>query len=233
MMASATPTSASSAAISLSRSGVRRGSARIAASARRDPDDGPGPGAGPADITSPLGRGEPEYVANTAQGVQEVWLGGVDLAAQDRDVGLDDARIAAEVVVPDMVQDLHLGEHPAGVAHEIPEQLELSGGELNLGPAAPYLVAVLVELQVGEGEPGRRLGRAAAGPPEHRLDPRDDLLQAERLGDVVVPAERQTADLVLGRIACGEEHHRGAGPAAAQSVQHLESVHIGKHPAHA
>jgi hypothetical protein len=61
-------------------------------------------------------------------------------------------------------------------------------------------VRVGVELDVGERDP--RALCLAAGPlvdaAEHRLDARDHLGEAERLGDVVVAAERQTMDLVFG-----------------------------------
>src|SRR5260221_8031696 len=155
MTASAMATSARTAVISLTRSGVRPGRARRRCQAR------PGPAADDMAICR-LGRREPQHVADAAQRVQQVGLGGVDLAPQYRDVGLHDPGIPAEVVVPDVVEDLHLGQHPVGVAHEVPEQLELRGRQLDLLAGPPYLVAVLVELQVGELQPGR--GPAALAP---------------------------------------------------------------------
>jgi hypothetical protein len=41
--------------------------------------------------------------------VYEARLDRVDLSAQIRDVGLDDTVIAAEVVLPDVIEDLRLG----------------------------------------------------------------------------------------------------------------------------
>ena len=46
---------------------------------------------------------------------------------------------------------------------------------------------------------------------QDRADPGDQLLEAERLRDVVVAAERQPADHVLGRVARGEEEDRHLG----------------------
>ena len=114
-----------------------------------------------------------------------------------------------------MVQDLHLGQHPVGVTHEVPEQLELGGRKLDLLSRPPHLVAFLVQFQVREREAGGGLAAVAAGAPQHGPDPGDHFLQAEWLGDVVVTAERQPADLVLGRVARGEEHHGHAGAAAS------------------
>src|SRR5262249_52812851 len=145
------------------------------------------------------------------------------------DVGLDDSGVTPEVVVPHVVEDLHLREHPVRVPHEVPQQLELGRGQLDLLAAPPHLVAVLVQFQVGELQPRRRLAAIAAGAPQHRPDPGDDLLQAERLGDVVVAAEGQAADLVLGGVPGGQEDHGDLGAAAAQSSYYVEAVHIGQH----
>src|SRR3954470_9964930 len=43
---------------------------------------------------------EPQRVPDAADGVQQPGLGGVDLAPQVGDVGLDDVGLAVEVVVP-------------------------------------------------------------------------------------------------------------------------------------
>ena len=56
-----------------------------------------------------------------------------------------------------------------------------------------------------------------------------ELLDAERLGHVVVAAEREAADLVLGRIACGEEEDREPRALAAQAARHLEPVDVRHH----
>src|SRR5579875_1651138 len=171
----ATTTRARTAVISLTRSGVRSGSCRTALQnpvGREGPaggTGGPGRPGGPgvADMTGDLAvrlaRREPEHVTDAAEGVQQVRLGGVDLAAQHGDVRLHDPGVAAEVVVPDVVEDLHLGQHPVGVAHEVAQQLELGGGELDRLAGAPDLMAVLVQLEVGELQPGGRLAALAAG----------------------------------------------------------------------
>ena len=95
--------------------------------------------------------------------------------------------------------------------------------------APPYLMALLVQFEVGEGEPGRRLHAVPPGAPQHSPDPGDDLLQAERLGDVVVPAQGQAADLVLGGVARGQEDDGNAGSAPAQPPDDIETVHVRQH----
>src|SRR3954452_19950263 len=98
----------------------------------------------------PVGR--LQDVAGSAHGVDHGGPAGVDLLAEVGDVQLDDVRLAAEVVVPHAVEDLCLGEHPAGVAHEEAQQLELRGGEVELLGAPEDLVAVLVQPKVTHRE---------------------------------------------------------------------------------
>ncbi|CPU65988.1 Uncharacterised protein [Mycobacteroides abscessus] len=153
----------------------------------------------------------------------------VDLAAQVGDVELDDVGLAAEVVVPDAVEDLRLGQHAARVAHEVPQELELGRGEPDLLAPAPPLVRVLVELEVADDE-HRVLalgGRTAAA--QQPAQPGDDLFQAERLGHVVVAARGEPGDAVLDGVARGEEQHGHVGVALAQAAQDGEPVHVGEH----
>src|SRR6266540_6138148 len=91
--------------------------------------------------------GQPQAVADTAHGVDQRRLLEVDLFAQVTDVGLDDAGIAAEVVAPDVVDDLSLRHHAPGVQEQVAEQVELRPRELDRRPIAPDLVRVLVHLE--------------------------------------------------------------------------------------
>src|SRR5512142_1108600 len=93
-----------------------------------------------------------EDVAGSPHGMDHRGPSGVDLLAQVGHVELHHVGLTAEVVVPHPVQDLRLRQHPARVAHQEPEQLELGRGEVDLVVAAEDLVAVLVETQVADGE---------------------------------------------------------------------------------
>ena len=69
-------------------------------------------------------------------------------------------------------------------------------------------------------------GLQAAGPPEHRLHPLDQLLDRERLGDVVVDAEAQALHLVGRAVAGGQEddgHLRAALLVLAEAAGHGRS----------
>jgi hypothetical protein len=60
------------------------------------------------------------------------------------------------------------------------------------------------------------------------VDPRDDLFDVDRLGEVVVDAELEAFDLVFNRRLGGEEDERNLGPVghAAQTTTQLETVEV-------
>ena len=64
---------------------------------------------------------------------------------------------------------------------------------------------------------------------QHGRDPGQHLVEAERLGDVVVAAETQPGDPVVRGVAGGQEDHGDAGPAVVDSADHLEAVAAGHH----
>ncbi len=152
----------------------------------------------------------------------------VELLAQVGDVGLEHASIATEVVVPDVVEELGAGEHESQVAHEVAQQPVLRGRQLDVRSRAGDLTGVLVELEVLEDEAARvrlRVPRAA----QDRAHARDELLQAEGLGHIVVPSRGEAADLVLGRVARGEEDDRHSGALGAEPPRDLEALHVRQH----
>src|SRR3954447_5089009 len=119
-------------------------------------------------------------VARPADGVDQLRLDVVDLLAQVTDVQLDDVRLALEVVLPYAVEDLRLRQHHPLVAHQVAQQLELSGGQVDLDAGPGHLVAALVQFEVRDLQhalaPGLR-GRT----PQDRVHPREKFLDAERL----------------------------------------------------
>jgi hypothetical protein len=53
--------------------------------------------------------------------------------------------------------------------------------------------------------------------------------EAEGLGDVVVAAEAEAADLVVGGVARGQEDDRHAAALGAEPARDLEALHVGQH----
>src|SRR5437764_10571425 len=141
--------------------------------------------------TSCSGLGKSEAVAHLPAGVDERRAQRVKLLAQVADVGLEDVGIAFEVVLPHVLEDLHLGEDPAGIEHEVAQEVELGRGQVHEHPAPPDLTGVLVENEVGELELGAGVG-LALGAAQDGPSPGDELLEAEGLGDVVVPDRKST-----------------------------------------
>ena len=162
--------------------------------------------------------------------MQQSLLAGVDLTAQVGDVGLDDVDVTAEVVTPHVVEDLRLRQDRACVDDEVAQQGELGRRQRHRFAGLPDLVGVLVELDVSEGQP-RRAGLldTCAGAAQHHPQPGDHLFEAERLRDIVIAAERQTGDLVLQRIARGQEQGGGLDAVGAQPAEQPEPVHPGHH----
>ena len=68
--------------------------------------------------------------------------------------------------------------------------------------------------------------RRFRGAPQKRLDPREQLLAAERLHDVVVGAGPETAHLVDLATPRGEQDHRHVAQ-VAQALERLEAVELG------
>ena len=95
--------------------------------------------------------------------------------------------------------------------------------------AAAHLVAVLVQHQVADDQQRLAPHGGGAGPAQQPAQPGDDLLQAERLGHVVVAARRQPGDAVLDRVLGGQEQHRHLREFAPQPAEHRQPVHVGQH----
>ena len=153
----------------------------------------------------------------------------VQLLAQVADVELDDVTAAAEVVAPDPIQNLRLGQHHLRVAHQEAEQLELGGGQVDDLVAPLNLVRVLVHAQVADNQAraARPSGRFRRPAPARAAGP--NLLEAERLRHVVVPAGGDPGDPVLQGVPRGEEEDADGRVLRAQASQHLQPVHIREH----
>ena len=77
--------------------------------------------------------------------MDQLRLAGIDLAAQVGDIGLDHIAIAAEIVVPHIVQNLGLGQHHFLVLHEVAQEVELGGRKLDELAGLGDLMGVIVK----------------------------------------------------------------------------------------
>ena len=126
-----------------------------------------------------------------------------------------------------MVQDLALADHPAGVHHQESQQPVLSGRQRDDGTLSPDLVRILVQLEVGDAQP--RTGSVRPSALQHRPDAAEQLLQAEGLGDVVVPAHLEAPDPVRHLVPGGQEDHRNLRTTGTYPAERLEPVAIRHH----
>ena len=60
------------------------------------------------------------------------------------------------------------------------------------------------------------------------VDARDQLVAVERLGDIIVGAEAQGADLRVHLADARKDQHRGADLGGAQFLEHVIAVHVGQ-----
>ena len=105
--------------------------------------------------------------------------------------------------------------------HQQLEQVELGLGELERSAAALGRAAERVEGEVGD--PQQLLGSRHAGAAEQRAQPREQLVERERLDEVVVGAGVEPGHAVGDLVARGEHEDRGARLAARRSRRHAVS----------
>src|SRR5437762_4481926 len=83
---------------------------------------------------------QPKAVPHAPDGLDQGRGVPFELLPQVADVGLDDVSLAAEVVVPHVVQDLRLAEDARSVGQEVSKELVLGGREVDRLAGPPYLV---------------------------------------------------------------------------------------------
>src|SRR4051794_24465474 len=130
------------------------------------------------------GRSLPQRVPDAAHGLDQPRLAaGLGLAPQVADVDLERVRRRPEVEAPHAFEDQRPRQHLPRVEQEELEQQELRPGELDLAVATADIVRRRVEREVREAENRAAVRRAAA--PRERAHAREELLERERLHDVV------------------------------------------------
>src|SRR5262249_28391631 len=134
------------------------------------------------------------------------------LAAQRGDAYVDVALASQEVGAPDAVEDDLAAEHLLGMPDEEPKQVELARGQVEEMAVELRLVARLVD---GERPGDQHLEARLVDAAEIGADPRQQLLELERLDEVIVGSQVQALDTVL-ELVLGSQHEDGEVRAAAQ-----------------
>src|ERR1044071_5114963 len=171
-----------------------------------------------------------ERVPDTADRLDEGRMGRIvlELVSKVAHVDVDRLLVLVEgLVVPKEVQELRAGVDAAGLAREVPQDLELRGCEADPAVAALDAQRSEVDDQVAmpDAPPAGGVREIAVRASEQGLDPAQQLPEPERLREVVVRAELQADDLVDLLVAGGEHEHRRLGARRPQAPQDLEAVH--------
>jgi len=130
------------------------------------------------------------------------------------------------VVTPHQAHQLRPAEHDSRVLGEHTEQVELAFGQVDSVSADVGTAPRQVDLQGSDADDACR-GRCAGCPPQQRAQPRHQLAQLERLGQVVVRASLQSRDPVAHRAAGAEHADRHLVAHRPQSGDHTDAVEPG------
>jgi hypothetical protein len=154
-----------------------------------------------------------ESVANSGLRDQVAWVGGgLELAAK---LGHVDAEVVGLGVVgrsPDLPEQLPLEDELSLVPDQGFQRMPLGRRESDGRAVGARFLGCQVDREAGSLDE-RRIGVGPASP-SCGAQPREQLLHAERLGDVVVRAGVQRADLVALPLPGREDDDRCLAPAA-------------------
>src|SRR5690606_12404842 len=149
----------------------------------------------------------------------------LDLRAQPLDVHVHQARDTGVPVSPHLLQQRLAVEDVVGSGGEGDQQIELKGGQRQLGTLPLDGVPGDIDRQVPDSELGWLAPVAAA---QARPDPGQQLLGLEGLHDIVVGTGLQAGHHVLG-VGPGGEHHDRDARLGPQVPAYLHPVEGGQH----
>src|SRR4051812_45305983 len=152
----------------------------------------------------------------------------LQLDAQGADEVVHRARRALVLRAPAARKDVLAAERAAARLQEKPQHLELLRADLHRLVATHHRLAVQVHLHLAELH-HRVLLRTRRAAAQERVHPREQLAEAEGLGEVVVGAHAQAEDLVRLHALGGEHQDGGGGSAAAQFLEQLVPVALREH----
>jgi hypothetical protein len=125
-----------------------------------------------------------------------------------------------------VLDEVQAREHLPRPAHERLQQRELLGRQLDLDAVAPHLPGRGVQAERADLQHRGPLHHATAG---ERPQPRQQLRERERLGQVVVGAAVQAGDPVLDAVARGQDEDRRPDPAVPQLTADVEAAEAREH----
>src|SRR5262245_56926778 len=143
----------------------------------------------------------------------------LDLVTEPLDRRVHRPRPGFERKTPQLPKQLVAVNDGTPAFRQIEQEIELAPGQVNLPTTVAGAQLFEVDREPVEREPCDFETRA----PQHRTDARPQLIELERLGDVVVGTQLQRLDLVDCLIARGEHDHRYLRVPADQTTE-VEAV---------
>src|SRR5579859_2384523 len=118
--------------------------------------------------------------------------------------------------------------HLAGILYQEDEELVSNRHKVHFGVFYEYLTLRQIDFQIADAEHGLLFfGTQVSRMPQGDPQAREQLLDAEGFGQIVVGAGIERVDLVL-LAAARREHDDGNAAPAADSAHHFDAVDIGK-----
>src|SRR5213080_4622364 len=152
----------------------------------------------------PIRGHEPE--PDAPHGVEQLELRGLlQFAAKIAHMDVHHVALGVEVEIPHLFEQLGAPDHFLRPEQEMLEQLEFLRRELELLPLDFDLVLQAIEFDRPIAE---ELGAACAATPDQRSHAGQELVELERLGEIIVGAGVEPAHHVLRGVPCGEHQDR-------------------------
>src|SRR5262245_47537624 len=138
-----------------------------------------------------------QAVAETADGVDHI---DTEFLAQTSDEDFDGVRVAVEILIVEMLDQIRARHHLPLMVREKRQQPIFGRGQLDRIPADRHARTSRVDAQRSDFYVGRRDARRAA---QQRAQARQQLLGVERLGNIIVGARIEARDFVTPAITSG------------------------------
>src|SRR6266852_2778455 len=150
----------------------------------------------------------------------------VDLGSQSPDIYIDDVGERVEVLVPYVLRDLFTIHDAVLIEHQELEQSILFGSDTDglAGPADHVIRRVQREIRNLD-----RFRTDLSNTPGQSAEPRQEFLEIERLGEVVIRATVEARNAIVYGVTRGEHENGDAEAGAAQLTANGIAILDGQH----
>ena len=136
-------------------------------------------------------------------------------------------RVSTDLIAPfaQVFNKLFLADNSASPLQQDLQQRQFARGKINIGAAN---FSHLADLVIGEVAVAHQWGGTCMTTTRQGAYPRLQLIQRERLGEVVVRAKIETTHAILNAVQGSENQHWHLGFAHTQSLQDFQPAHLGQ-----